>query len=215
MSSILEKSNLNKIFLVYGHLDDMFISKNLQKDNFRMFLNGYLKSLGYQQIVFYSGAKNLGKFVLDDESAVRVINKNKDMRESILGQGNTSAVSNVGTAEQPLTVSKGLIALPRIKGNNKYELLRFDEDIISICRDFQNKVGLKCPYNIQFKYLDGIPYFLEVNTRMSGGIQMACYASGVNIPQLALKKISGEELDWSCKYEEKILAQVLQPVTID
>ena len=89
------------------------------------------------------------------------------------------------------------------------------EDIISICRDFQNKVGLKCPYNIQFKYLDGIPYFLEVNTRMSGGIQMACYASGVNIPQLALKKISGEELDWSCKYEEKILAQVLQPVTID
>ena len=50
---------------------------------------------------------------------------------------------------------------------------------------------------------------------MSGGIQMACYASGVNIPQLALKKISGEELDWSCKYEEKILAQVLQPVTID
>lgn len=106
MSSILEKSNLNKIFLVYGHLDDMFISKNLQKDNFRMFLNGYLKSLGYQQIVFYSGAKNLGKFVLDDESAVRVINKNKDMRESILGQGNTSAVSNVGTAEQPLTVSK-------------------------------------------------------------------------------------------------------------
>jgi predicted ATP-grasp superfamily ATP-dependent carboligase len=114
-----------------------------------------------------------------------------------------------------LDTEKGLIALPRIKGNNKYELLRFDEDIISICRDFQNKVGLKCPYNIQFKYLDGIPYFLEVNTRMSGGIQMACYASGVNIPQLALKKISGEELDWSCKYEEKILAQVLQPVTID
>lgn len=114
-----------------------------------------------------------------------------------------------------LDTEKGLIALPRLKGNNKYELLRFDEDIISICRDFQNKVGLKCPYNIQFKYLDGIPYFLEVNTRMSGGIQMACYASGVNIPQLALKKISGEKLDWSCKYEEKILAQVLQPVTID
>ena len=114
-----------------------------------------------------------------------------------------------------LDTEKGLIALPRIKGNNKYELLRFDEDIINICQDFQNKVGLECPYNIQFKYLDGIPYFLEVNTRMSGGIQMACYASGVNIPQLALKKISGEELDWSCKYEEKILAQVLQPVTID
>ena len=106
MSSIFEKSNLNKIFLIYGHLDDMFISKNLQKDNFRMFLDGYLKSLGYQQIVFYSGAKNLGKFVLDDESAVRAINKNKDMRESVLGQSDTDAVSNSGTAEQPQTASK-------------------------------------------------------------------------------------------------------------
>lgn len=106
MSSIFEKSNLNKIFLIYGHLDDMFISKNLQKDNFRMFLDGYLKSLGYQQIVFYSGAKNLGKFVLDDESAVRAINKNKDMRESVLGQSGTAAVSNSGTAEQSQTESK-------------------------------------------------------------------------------------------------------------
>ena len=44
--------------------------------------------------------------VQQEYEQVRVINKNKDMRESILGQGNTSAVSNVGTAEQPLTVSK-------------------------------------------------------------------------------------------------------------
>ena len=106
MSSILEKSNLNKIFLIYGHLDDMFISKNLQKDNFRMFLDGYLKSLGYQQIVFYSGAKNLGKFVLDDESAVRAINKNKDMRESVLGQGNTTSINTPDKTEQPQTESK-------------------------------------------------------------------------------------------------------------
>lgn len=84
MSSILEKSNLNKVFLIYGHLDDMFISKNLQKNNFRMFLNGYLKNLGYEQIVFYSGAKNLGKFVLDDESAVRAINRNKSMKNAML-----------------------------------------------------------------------------------------------------------------------------------
>ena len=114
-----------------------------------------------------------------------------------------------------LNTKAGLITLPRIKGNNKYEILRFDEEIIDICRDFQNKVGLECPYNIQFKYLDGTPYFLEVNTRMSGGIQMACHASGVNIPLIALKKLSGEDMKWSCNYEEKILAQVLQPVTIE
>lgn len=106
MSSILEKSNLNKIFLIYGHLDDMFISKNLQKDNFRMFLDGYLKSLGYQQIVFYSGAKNLGKFVLDDESAVRAINKNKEMRESVLGQSNTAQGTSVTQGEVTTTENK-------------------------------------------------------------------------------------------------------------
>lgn len=50
---------------------------------------------------------------------------------------------------------------------------------------------------------------------MSGGVQMACYASGVNIPSLALKKLSGETVKWSCRCEEKILAQVLQPVTIE
>ena len=77
MSSILERANLNKIYLIYGHLDDMFISRNLQKDNFRPFLNGYLKSIGFEQIVFYSGAKNVGKFVMDDESAMLAINKNK------------------------------------------------------------------------------------------------------------------------------------------
>lgn len=114
-----------------------------------------------------------------------------------------------------LNTSKGLIALPRVKGNTKYEVLRFEEKIIDICKDFQEKAGLECPYNIQFKYLDDIPYFLEVNTRMSGGIHMSCYASGVNIPLLAIKKLSGEEMTWSCKYEEKILAQVLQPITIE
>ncbi len=114
-----------------------------------------------------------------------------------------------------LNTDSGLIALPRIKGTKKYEILKYDESIIEKCREFQSKAGLECPYNIQFKYLDDIPYFLEVNTRMSGGIHMACYASGVNIPELALKKLEGEVLNWNCDCKEKILAQVLHPVTLD
>ena len=82
MGSVLERPELNKIFLLYGNLDDMFISPDLQKNNFRPFLNQYLRSLGYQQIVYYSGAKNVGKFVLDDESAVLAINKNKRLQQS-------------------------------------------------------------------------------------------------------------------------------------
>ncbi len=77
MGSVLERPDLNKIFLIYGDLDDMFISKDLQKNNFRAYLNSYLKELGYQRIVYYSGAKNVGKYVLDDESAILAITKNK------------------------------------------------------------------------------------------------------------------------------------------
>ena len=114
-----------------------------------------------------------------------------------------------------LDTKKGLIALPRVKGYSKYEILRYDNEIINICENFQRKAELSCPYNIQFKYMDGVPYFLEVNTRMSGGIYMACHASGINIPQIALKKLLGEEPDWKNTYETKIIAQVLQPVTIE
>ncbi len=113
-----------------------------------------------------------------------------------------------------LNTQRGLIALPRIKGSGRYEIFRYEEEIIEICKAFQTRAGLECPYNVQFKYLDGTPYFLEVNTRMSGGIQMACRASGVNIPSVALRKLYGEEVSWNCNYEEKILAHVLQPVII-
>ena len=82
MSSVLERPELNKIFLIYGNLDDMFISPDLQKNNFRPFLNQYLRGLGYRQIVYYSGAKNVGKFVLDDDSAILAINKNKRLMDS-------------------------------------------------------------------------------------------------------------------------------------
>ncbi len=77
----MERPELNKIFLIYGNLDDMFITPDLQKSNFRPFLNQYLRSLGYRQIVYYSGARNVGKFVLDDESAVLAINKNRQMQQ--------------------------------------------------------------------------------------------------------------------------------------
>ncbi len=77
MSSILEHPELNKLFLLYGNLDDMFFTPDLQKNNFRPYLNAYLRSLGYERIVFYSGAKNVGKYVLDDRSAVLAISKNK------------------------------------------------------------------------------------------------------------------------------------------
>ena len=101
MGSIFERPELNRIFLIYGNLDDMFISPDLQKNNFRPFLNSYLRSLGYERIVFYSGAKNVGKYVLDDRSAVLAINKNKDKAAST---GSEAAPS--GAVQPPVEAPK-------------------------------------------------------------------------------------------------------------
>lgn len=119
------------------------------------------------------------------------------------------------TSVDCLNTEQGLIALPRVKGYEKYETLRYDDEIMRLCKSFQDKTGLSWPYNIQFKYLNGIPYFLEVNTRMSGGVHMSCFASGVNIPQIALKKLLGNTVEWNNSFETKRIAQVLNPVTID
>ena len=104
MSSVLERPELNKIFLIYGNLDDMFISPDLQKNNFRPFLNQYLRSLGYRRIVYYSGAKNVGKFVLDDESAVLAINKNKHLQPP---EQQDSAAPPAEPAAQPMPSAGG------------------------------------------------------------------------------------------------------------
>lgn len=114
-----------------------------------------------------------------------------------------------------LNTPQGLIMLPRVKDNSKIERLRYDSEIMDITMDFQKKIGLECPYNIQFKYLDGVPYFLEVNTRMSGGIHMACVGSRINIPDIAVKKMLGRQSDWFNKQEEKMLAQTTVPIVLE
>lgn len=114
-----------------------------------------------------------------------------------------------------LDTEQGLIALPRRKfSNTRSEKIEYDDSLIDICRQVQEAAKFKCPYNVQFKYLDNTPYLLEVNTRMSGGIQMTCYASGVNIPGIALKKLIGQPYKWHNEQTEKMIGQILVPAII-
>ena len=55
---------------------------------------------------------------------------------------------------------------------------------------------------------------LEVNTRMSGGVQMACLGSGVNIPNIAVNKLLGIDKHWTNNYEEKQVSHIEIPVVI-
>ena len=113
-----------------------------------------------------------------------------------------------------LNTANGLIILPRYKGHTRVERIAYDPDILELCERFHRICPLETPYNIQFKYLDGVPYFLEVNTRMSGGIQMACLASGVNIPNIAVNRLLGIEKPWTIDRREKKITHVETPLII-
>lgn len=113
-----------------------------------------------------------------------------------------------------LKTSNGLIMLPRIKDATRVERLVFDEDILAKTQEVYDAIQLECPCNIQFKYLNGKPYFLEVNTRMSGGVQMACLAGNVNIPSIAVNKLLGIDKEWEICREERCVTHVETPVLL-
>ncbi len=60
-----------------------------------------------------------------------------------------------------LMTPNGLIAIPRIKDATRIEKIRYNEEILSTCRLFFEKFPLEQPCNVQFKYLNGIPYLLK------------------------------------------------------
>lgn len=113
-----------------------------------------------------------------------------------------------------LKTSRGLIAVPRVKDASRIEKVRYDSQILGFCRDLYAKLPLEQPCNIQFKYLDGVPYILEVNTRMSGGIHMACAVSKINIPNIAANRLLGVEKPWEDRRIAGAVSQVEYPIVL-
>ena len=109
----------------------------------------------------------------------------------------------------------GTIAIPRIKSPTRQERVVYDLEIISMTANVLNKVNLQYPCNVQFRYDGDTLYLLEINTRMSGGLQMSCLASGVNIPNIALNKLLGKDLQWNIDDEtDKIVSYIEIPEII-
>ena len=113
-----------------------------------------------------------------------------------------------------MKTSQGLIAIPRVKGAARHEKVEFDEEILKMTRIIMDQTDLQYPCNIQFKMKDDIPYLLEINTRMSGGLQMSCLAAEVNIPNIALNKLLGREVPWTIRKEERIVSYIEIPQII-
>ena len=113
-----------------------------------------------------------------------------------------------------LSTAKGRIMIPRFKGSTRTERISFQEDILKMCSDFMDRFPLQWPFNIQFKYLCDVPYLLEVNTRMSGGVPLACHAEQINILDIAVSKLIGAEKDWHLSKKETKIAYLERPLII-
>ncbi len=113
-----------------------------------------------------------------------------------------------------LKTRQGNIMIPRFKTNTRVEYIKYDDEILSVCSDFLSKMPLECPCNIQFRYLNNIPYFLEINTRMSGGIQMSCLASGINIPNLAVNILLDKDKAWVLNKQNIKVSYIETPILL-
>jgi len=113
-----------------------------------------------------------------------------------------------------LNTEDGLIAIPRLKTSARHERVIFDEDILGMTRTIMEKTRLQYPCNIQFKMKDDIPYLLEINTRMSGGLPMACEAENINIPNIALNKLLGNKIECFFEPKERVVSYIEIPKVI-
>lgn len=110
-----------------------------------------------------------------------------------------------------LNTPSGLIAVPRYKGAARHEEIIYDDQIMCMVDCIMEATGLEFPCNIQFKLKEDKPYLLEINTRMSGGLQMSCLAAGVNIPNIALNKLLGRNIPWSIERKNSIVSYIETP----
>ena len=94
-----------------------------------------------------------------------------------------------------LNTASGYIILPRYK-NGRYSQVILDSGIMALCGKMLTEIKLEMPLNIQFKTENNKPYLLEINPRMSGGLQLSCEATGINIPSIAVNRLLGNEMPW-------------------
>lgn len=115
-----------------------------------------------------------------------------------------------------LKTDTGLLMIPRYKLGGRVSEVRFDGQIMQLTEKISGKFALEMPYNVQYRFYDGKPYLLEINPRMSGGVQLSCMGSGINLPALALKKLLGKPCEWSYpEFQSRKVAHIETPVIIE
>ncbi len=105
-------------------------------------------------------------------------------------------LSGVEVSVDCLSTPQGNLIIPRYKTNKRYSEIIFKKELMQSCDRIMDLLHLQMPMNIQFKVENGRYYLLEINPRMSGGLQLSCKAANINLPGIAIHKLLGVEKEW-------------------
>ncbi len=119
------------------------------------------------------------------------------------------------------TKEKNLI-IPRYKTNKRYSEIILNDEVIDLCDkilSFLNKdnATMNMPMNIQFKKEQGKLYLLEINPRMSGGLQLSCKATNINLPSVAMGELLDKQVNWEYPkdFTPQKVAHIETPIVIN
>jgi len=111
-------------------------------------------------------------------------------------------------------------AITRYKLGGRRTLVEWNEEFYNLSKKVAEFFGITGLYNLQLKGHRGNWYFLEINTRMAGGIHKTVTA-GVNIPYIAYKDVIGlsvkaDEKELKSNFGKRVhLSQIETPVMLD
>ncbi|MBQ3078614.1 MAG: ATP-grasp domain-containing protein [Clostridia bacterium] len=115
-----------------------------------------------------------------------------------------------------MKTAKGDLIIPRYKNIGRYSIVRFEESVLSLSSRLMNEIGANMPINIQLRMHEDKLWLLEINPRMSGGMQLSCAAAGINLPAIALNQLLGYETEWQYpSFEKRRVAHVETAICFD
>lgn len=115
-----------------------------------------------------------------------------------------------------LKTENGIIMIPRYKLGGRVSEIRFDGQLMNMTEKISGKFSLEMPYNVQYRFYEDKLQLLEINLRMSGGLQLSCKGSGINLPSLALKKLLNMPAEWHYPdFTSKKVAHIETPIIIE
>ncbi len=144
-----------------------------------------------------SDTKVLGYNEISEKEMEKIIGNDKGLKRRIIMPYLHNEVSC-----DVLRTSNGTIVLTRYRYQNHVSEVKLDRTLENYCTKLADEFDIFGPCNIQFRKINDKWKLLDINNRMSGGIQISSLGSSMNLPLIALNQLVGmNDANWN--YSEK------------